>query len=49
MEIVAINGMNQDMEIRKLITWFRFNHKAGDEITYTVKDGTRFKYVLPKE
>lgn len=49
MEIIAINEMNKDLEIRKLITWFRFNHKAGDEITYTVKGGKQFKYVLPEE
>ncbi|MCB1099780.1 MAG: thioredoxin family protein [Verrucomicrobiae bacterium] len=47
MEIVAIDGMDQDMNIRKLITWFRFNHKDGDEVIYTVKGGKEFKYVLP--
>ena len=46
MEIVAINGMSEDMDIRKLITLFRLNHKAGDEITYTVKDGKEFKFML---
>jgi hypothetical protein len=49
MEIVGINGMSDDIDIRKLITWFRFNHKAGEEVTYTVKGGHQFKYVLPKE
>jgi len=49
MEIIAINDMRDDMDIRKLITWFRFNHKAGDEVTYTVKGGRKFKYVLPEE
>lgn len=49
MEITAINGMNQDMEIRKLITWFRLNHQPGDEVTYTVKGGKEFRYILPKE
>jgi hypothetical protein len=49
MEIVAINGMNRDLDTRKLITWFRFNHQPGDEITYTVKDGRKFKFVLPAE
>ncbi|MGY8641141.1 MAG: hypothetical protein ACKVJU_08620 [Verrucomicrobiales bacterium] len=37
MEIVAINGMRDDKDIRKLITWFRFNHKVGDKVTYTVR------------
>ena len=48
MEIVAINDMSDDMETRKLITWFRFHHKAGDEVTYAVKGGKKFKYVLPE-
>lgn len=47
MEIVAINDMSDDIETRQLITWFRFNHKAGDEVTYTVRGGKKFKYVLP--
>ncbi len=49
MEIIAINGMSEDMDIRKLITWFRLNHKAGDEVTYTVKGGKEFKFVLHAE
>ncbi|BCX47445.1 peptidase [Haloferula helveola] len=49
MEIVAINGMKDDMEIRKLIAWFRFNHSPGDEIRYTVKGGQEFRHVLPVE
>ncbi len=48
MEIVAINGMSDDMDIRKLITWFRFNHKVGDQVTYTIKDGRTFTFALTK-
>ena len=51
MEIVAINGMRDDKDIRKLITWFRFNHKVGDKVTYTVrvKGGLEkdFSFTLP--
>ena len=46
MEIIAINDMREDMDIRKLITWFRLNHQPGDEVTYTVKGGKQFKFVL---
>ena len=48
MEIVAINGMNEDMETRKLITWFRLNHEAGDEVTYTVKAARSIDLCFPK-
>ena len=48
MEIVAIDGMSEDMEIRQLIAWFRFHYKVGDEVTYTVRGGKEFKYVLPE-
>ena len=37
------------MDVRKLITWFRFNHKPGDEVTFTVKGGRQFTFVLPEE
>ena len=37
------------MDTRELITWFRFNHQGGDEVTYTVKGGRQFKFVLPEE
>ncbi len=46
MEIVAIGGMGEHMPIRKLITWFRMNHKVGDEVVYTVRDGTEYRFVL---
>lgn len=49
MEIIAINDMSEDMETRKLIAWFRLNHKPGDEVIYKVKGGKQFKFVLPKE
>jgi hypothetical protein len=48
MEIVAIDEMTEDMETRQLIAWFRFHYKVGDEVTYRVKGGKEFKYVLPK-
>ena len=48
MEIVAVDDMSEDMETRKLITWFRFHYKAGDEVTYTVRGGEKFRYVLPE-
>ncbi len=50
MEIVAINGMRDDLETRKLIAWFRLNHKPGDRVTYTAKTKqgeTDFEFVLP--
>lgn len=47
MEIIEINGMTQDMETRQLIAWFRLNFKSGQEVTYTVRGGQQFKYVLP--
>ena len=48
MEVVAINGMGDEMPIRKLITWFRLNHKPGDEVVYTVRGGKEFRFVLPE-
>lgn len=47
MEIIAINGMGRDLDARRLITWFRLNHKPGDEVTYTVRGGKEFRFVLP--
>lgn len=49
MEIIAINGMNKDLPTRELITWFRLNHKPGEEVTYTVRGGKKYKFVLPKD
>jgi len=49
MEIIAINEMSEDMEIRKLIAWFRLNHQPGDEVTYTVRGGQKFRYTLPEK
>lgn len=46
MEIIAINGMDKDTETRQLIAWFRLNHKAGDTVTYRVKGGREYQYVL---
>ena len=48
MEIIAINGMAEDMETRKLLTWFKLNHKPGETVTYTVKGGKTFEYRLPE-
>ena len=47
MEIIEINGMTQDMETRQLIAWFRLNYKSGQGVTYTIRGGQQFKYVLP--
>ena len=47
MEIIEINGMTQDMETRQLIAWFRLNYKSGQEVTYTIRGGQQFKYILP--
>ena len=49
MEIVAINGMDSDMETRKLIAWFRLNHKPGETVTYKIRGGKEFTYVLPEK
>ncbi len=49
MEIVSINGMKKDTETRKLIAWFRLNHKPGQTVTYKIRGGKEFKYVLPKD
>ena len=49
MEIIAINDMDKDLATRELITWFRLNHKPGDEVTYTVRGGNKYKFVLPKD
>jgi hypothetical protein len=48
MEIVAIDGMKDDLPTRKLIAWFRLNHEPGDEVTYTVRGGKEFHFVLPE-
>ncbi|MDG2122273.1 MAG: thioredoxin family protein [Verrucomicrobiales bacterium] len=48
MEIVAIDGMREDLPIRKLITWFRMNHEEGDEVVYTVRGGKEYRFVLPR-
>ena len=49
MEIIRINGMDQDTETRKLIAWFRLHHKPGDTVAYTVKGGKQYKFKLPGE
>lgn len=49
MEIVAIDSMRDDLPTRELITWFRLNHKAGDEVVYEVRDGTMFRFRLPND
>ena len=49
MEIIAINDMDKDLPTRELITWFRLNHKPGQEVTYTVRGGKKYKFVLPKD
>ncbi|NIP94506.1 MAG: hypothetical protein GWO24_14110 [Akkermansiaceae bacterium] len=49
MEIIAIDDMKDDLPIRQLLTWFRLNHQPGDKVTYTVRDGTQYRFALPKE
>lgn len=49
MEIIAIDGMDEDLETRELISWFRLNHKPGDRVTYTVRGGKKFRFVLPQD
>lgn len=49
MEVVAINGMKDDLPGRQLIAWFRLHHKPGDEVVYTVRGGKQFRFVLPEE
>lgn len=51
MEIVAVNGMRDDMEAREFLTWFKMNHEEGDEVVLTVKQGGKeqeIKYRLPQ-
>ena len=40
MEIVAIDGMSEDMEIRQLIAWFRFHYKKL--IKYFLEDSEQY-------
>lgn len=49
MEIVAIDGMGDDLPTRELITWFRLNHKPGDEVVYQVRGGQTYRFTLPAE
>lgn len=49
MEIIAIDDMNKDMATRELIAWFRLNHKPGQQITFTVRGGRKFHFVLPDD
>ena len=49
MEIIAIDDMDEALDVRELITWFRLNHKPGDEVVYKVRGGKQFRYTLPEE
>ena len=49
MEIVAIDGMDDDLPTRELITWFRLNHQPGDEVVYRVRGGQEYRFTLPGE
>lgn len=49
MEIVAIDGMTEDLPTRELITWFRLNHQPGDDVVYRVRDGKTYRFTLPSE
>ena len=47
MEIVAINGRDDDWNSRQLLTWFKLNHKKGDRVTLRVRGGKEFSLRLP--
>ena len=49
MEIIAIDDMADDLPTRQLITWFRFKYRPGEKVTYTVRGGETFSYLLPME
>jgi hypothetical protein len=46
MEIVEVNGRNDDWDSRQFIAWFRLNHKAGDKVTVRTRDGREFSRVI---
>lgn len=51
MEIVAVDGNRDDLNSREFMTWFRQNYEAGDQVTVTVRHGSRTKdytYRLPR-
>ncbi len=52
MEIVAVNGRNDDWNSRQLLAWFRLNHEPGDKVTLQVRQGGKtrdFTRTLPEK
>ncbi|MEM7015159.1 MAG: hypothetical protein AAF585_27185, partial [Verrucomicrobiota bacterium] len=47
MEIIAINGRNDDWGSRETLTWFKLNHEKGDEVILKIKGGKTFTTTLP--
>ncbi|MDF3130166.1 PDZ domain-containing protein [Kiritimatiellaeota bacterium B1221] len=48
--VVGVNGMNEDMNSREFLTWFRMNFESGDKVELTVKQGgktSNIEYKLP--
>ena len=48
MEIVEVNGRDDDWDSREFIAWFRLNHKPGDEVKIKTRAGKTFTRVLEK-
>lgn len=49
MEIIEVNGRDDDWDSRQFIAWFRLNHKTGDEVSIKVRGGQEFSRKLDKE
>lgn len=47
MEIVSVNGKADDWNSREVLTWFKLNHQAGDDVVIRVKGGQEFSATLP--
>ncbi|WP_309396932.1 PDZ domain-containing protein [Cerasicoccus maritimus] len=51
MEVVAVDGMRDDLDTRQFMTWFKMNYAEGDKVTLTVKQGGKeqeITYRLPR-
>ena len=51
-EIIAVDGMQKDIETREFLTWFRMNYESGDVVKITVKENGETKeisYRLPRK
>ncbi|MFT5471230.1 MAG: serine protease Do [Verrucomicrobiales bacterium] len=44
MEIIEVNGRNDDWDSREFIAWFRMNHKEGDNVSIKVRGGKKFTH-----